>query len=216
MWEGRGRRAHQCTNRFLVSVVVFIWCRPRRSAQSKGVLSIRSSCSAATRNSLGALMLRHAHAKEHAVSNHPSLRTGEHEEEENREGRGKGGGGPAATSDLLSFDMKSAHMGWLRAQESLASRIAGATRHKGRIERLRVQLAYGFEARTQHQLSSSWQRGVGGGAKLARQSKGDYCLCCIIGNQAVWTSTSVCIIQQSTLRISNGVVSRRAHQRRAR
>lgn len=28
-------------------------------------------------------------------------------------------------------------------------------RHKGRIERLRVLLAYGFEARTQHQLSSS-------------------------------------------------------------
>jgi hypothetical protein len=29
-------------------------------------------------------------------------------------------------------------------------------RLEGRIERLRVQLAYGFEARTQHQLSSSW------------------------------------------------------------
>jgi hypothetical protein len=30
-------------------------------------------------------------------------------------------------------------------------------RHKGRIERLRGQLAYGFEARTPHQRSSSWQ-----------------------------------------------------------
>ena len=32
-------------------------------------------------------------------------------------------------------------------------------RHKGRIERLRVLLAYGFEARTQHQLSSSRRDG---------------------------------------------------------
>jgi hypothetical protein len=36
-------------------------------------------------------------------------------------------------------------------------------RHKGRIERLRVRLAYGFEARTQHQLSSSWHAREGGG-----------------------------------------------------
>ena len=33
-------------------------------------------------------------------------------------------------------------------------------RHKGRIERLRVLLAYGFEARTQHQLSSSRRGGA--------------------------------------------------------
>lgn len=38
----------------------------------------------------------------------------------------------------------------------------GGRRHKGRIERLRVRLAYGFEARTQHQLSSSWHKGGGG------------------------------------------------------
>jgi hypothetical protein len=38
-----------------------------------------------------------------------------------------------------------------------------AHRRKGRIERLRVQLAYGFEARTQHQLSSSWHKGRGMG-----------------------------------------------------
>ena len=37
------------------------------------------------------------------------------------------------------------------------TRVAGSERREGRIERLRVQLAYGFEARTQHQLSSSWQ-----------------------------------------------------------
>ena len=34
----------------------------------------------------------------------------------------------------------------------------GGERHKGRIERLRGQLAYGFEARTPHQRSSSWQK----------------------------------------------------------
>ena len=37
-------------------------------------------------------------------------------------------------------------------------RRGGRTRHKGRIERLRGQLAYGFEARTPHQRSSSWQQ----------------------------------------------------------
>ena len=37
-----------------------------------------------------------------------------------------------------------------------------AHRRKGRIERLRVQLAYGFEARTQHQLGSSQHNGRGG------------------------------------------------------
>lgn len=44
---------------------------------------------------------------------------------------------------------------------SHATRLPKALRHKGRIERLRVQLAYGFEARTQHQLSSSWHKGGG-------------------------------------------------------
>ena len=37
-------------------------------------------------------------------------------------------------------------------------------RHKGRIERLRVLLAYGFEARTQHQLSSSRRGDANDGA----------------------------------------------------
>jgi len=46
----------------------------------------------------------------------------------------------------------------------------GGERHKGRIERLRVRLAYGFEARTQHQLSSSWHKG-GGDAKEQRKKK---------------------------------------------
>jgi hypothetical protein len=38
-------------------------------------------------------------------------------------------------------------------------------RLEGRIERLRVQLAYGFEARTQHQLSSSWHVEGGDGMR---------------------------------------------------
>lgn len=49
-------------------------------------------------------------------------------------------------------------------------------RHKGRIERLRVLLAYGFEARTQHQLSSSRHDGrtqLPGPHMTRHQPKGD-------------------------------------------
>lgn len=48
----------------------------------------------------------------------------------------------------------------------------GGERHKGRIERLRVRLAYGFEARTQHQLSSSWHKGGGDAKKEKRKRTG--------------------------------------------
>lgn len=128
--------------------------------------------SAAGLEILGALMLRPR-----------TSRMGGLNEPQGREGR-EGG----TSSDLLSFDSSSAHMGvWLRARVVFVHHVvprvnvrarqapppplsqqsnqknaeshthtSTRTRHKGRIERLRVQLAYGFEARTQHQLSSSW------------------------------------------------------------
>lgn len=93
-------------------------------------------------------------------------------------------------SDLLSFlTIKCAHGVWLFAHKGVlcisswprsSSAVGGsarrshalhthththarldAHRRKGRIERLRVQLAYGFEARTQHQLGSSQHNGGG-------------------------------------------------------
>lgn len=67
--------------------------------------------------------------------------------------------GASLSTTALPHKPTQTHFIHTRKQESTHKHPrARSTRHKGRIEQLRVQLAYGFEARTQHQLSSSWQR----------------------------------------------------------
>ena len=79
-----------------------------------------------------------------------------------------GGEGWGVVSDLLSFD-KGVRPVWFGSSRTgvcvhqvfcvvCDKGQRGGIRRKGRIERLRVQLAYGFEARTQHQLGSSWHK----------------------------------------------------------
>lgn len=126
-------------------------------------------------------MLHAAHRQHWRTQSIPAKEVGRDTSmgDEHKIARTHGGEGWGLRPVEFVLTSNSAHMGWSsRTREFCASLIAQARthgtqatnskqrhaplpRHKGRIERLRVLPAYGFEARTQHQLSSSWHKTLG-------------------------------------------------------